>query len=151
MIAVDTNILVYAHRRDADFHPVALERVRELAEGRSAWAIAWSCLHEFFAIATHPKIYDPPSTRDQAIAQIEAWLASPTLSVLGEPPGYWQRLREMLTGGKVTGPMVHDARIAALCAAHGVRELWSADRDFGRFGSLRVRNPLTDQGRQPSG
>lgn len=77
--------------------------------------------------------------------------ASPTLSVLGEPPGYWERLKARLTTGKVTGPMVHDARIAALCAAHGVQELWSADRDFGRFGYPRVRNPLVDQGRQPSG
>jgi uncharacterized protein len=144
MIAVDTNILVYAHRRDADFHVAAARRVRELAEGRAAWAIPWPCLHEFFAIATHPKIYDPPSTREQAIAQVDAWLAAPTLFVLSEPRDYWKGLKPMLFDGKVIGPMVHDARIAALCAVHGVRELWSADRDFGRFGAVRVRNPLTD-------
>jgi uncharacterized protein len=144
VIAIDTNILVYAHRRDSAFHAAATGKVKELAEGRSAWAIPWPCLHEFFAITTHPKIYDPPSTRDQAIRQVEAWLASPTLSLLGEPPGYWDRLKALLDGGKVVGPMVHDARIVALCAAHGVRELWSADRDFGRFSSaVHVRNPLT--------
>jgi hypothetical protein len=145
MIAVDTNILVYAHRRDAEFHAAAADLVRALAEGRSAWAIPWPCLHEFFAISTHPKIYKPPSTRSQAIAQLDAWLAAPSLSVLGEPAGYWDRLKAVLTTGKVVGPMVHDARIAALCAAHGVRELWSADRNFGRFGSsVSVRNPLVD-------
>lgn len=145
MIAIDTNILVYAHRRDSDFHAAAAARVRELAEGRVAWAIPWPCVHEFFAIATHPRIYDPPSSREQAIGQVEAWLGSPTLTMLGEPPDYWDDLRELLIGGKVTGPMVHDARIAALCSAHGVRELWSADRDFGRFGStVSVRNPLAD-------
>jgi predicted nucleic acid-binding protein len=65
--------------------------------------------------------------------------------MLGEPAGYWNRLKEMVNAGKVVGPMVHDARVAALCAAHGVRELWSADRDFGRFGSsVSVRNPLVD-------
>lgn len=145
MIAVDTNLLVYAHRRDSDFHAAAEKQVRELAEGRAAWAIPWPCVHEFFAITTHPKIYDPPSTRDQAIAQLDAWFASPTLSLLGEPAGYWTQLKALLTSGKVAGPMVHDARVVALCAAHGVRELWSADRDFGRFGSvLRVRNPLID-------
>jgi hypothetical protein len=143
VIAVDTNILVYAHRRDAEFHAAAAQHVKGLAEGRSAWAIPWPCLHEFFAITTHPKIYDPPSTGEQAIAQIEAWLASPTLSVLGEPAGYWDQLKRLLVAGKVIGAMVHDARIAALCAAHGVRELWSADRDFGRFGSsISARNPL---------
>jgi uncharacterized protein len=143
MIAIDTNILVYAHRRDAEFHSAAAERIKVLAEGKSAWAIPWPCLHEFFAISTHPKIYNPPSSAPQAAAQIDAWLASPSLSVLSEPAGYWERLKAMLTAGKITSSMVHDARIAALCAAHGVRELWSADRDFGRFGSaILVRNPL---------
>lgn len=145
MIAVDTNILVYAHRRDAEFHIRASDAIKELAEGGFAWAIPWPCLHEVFAIATHPRIYDPPTTRDQAIAQIDAWLGSPTVSILAEPVDYWDQLRRLLTGSKVAGPMVHDARIAAICLAHGVRELWSADRDLGRFGaSLRVRNPLTD-------
>ncbi|TDE08625.1 TA system VapC family ribonuclease toxin [Jiangella asiatica] len=142
MIAVDTNLLVYAHRRDAEFHTAAAERIRDLAEGRAAWAIPWPCVHEFFAITTHPKIYDPPSTRAQAVGQVDAWLASPTLVLLGETSGYWAELKSLLTAGKVIGPMVHDARIVALCAGHGVRELWSADRDFGRFGSLRVLNPL---------
>lgn len=145
MIAVDTNILVYAHRRDAEFHAAAAGQVRRLAEGRSAWAIPWPCVHEFFAITTHPKIYDPPSTREQAIAQLDAWFAAPMLSLLGEPAGYWPQLKALLTSGKVAGPMVHDARVAALCVAHGVRELWSADRDFGRFSSaFNVRNPLID-------
>jgi toxin-antitoxin system PIN domain toxin len=145
MIAVDTNILVYAHRRDAEFHAAAAHYVRGLAEGRSAWAIPWPCVHEFFAITTHPKIYDPPSTTSQAIAQIDAWLSSPTLVLLGEPAGYWDQFKTTLVAGKVTGLLVHDARIAALCAAHGVRELWSADRDFGRFGStVAVRNPVVE-------
>jgi uncharacterized protein len=145
MIAIDTNILVYAHRRDAEFHAAAAGQMRSLAEGRSAWAIPWPCVHEFFAITTHPKIYDPPSTREQAIAQLDAWFAAPTLSVLGEPAGYWTQLKALLVSGKVAGPMVHDARVAALCVAHGVRELWSADRDLGRFGSaFNVRNPLID-------
>lgn len=145
MIAVETNILVYAHRRDAAFHVAAADRLRALAEGKAGWAIPWPCLHEFFAISTHPKIYDPPTTRSEAIAQIDAWLASPSLSVLSEPAGYWDQLKSLLTSGKVIGPMVHDTRIAALCLAHGVRELWSADRDFSRFTSvLSVRNPLTD-------
>lgn len=143
MIAVDTNILVYAHRRDTDFHAAAAGRVRELAQGRASWAIPWPCVHEFFAITTHPKIYDPASTREQAITQVDAWLASPTLSLLGEPPGFWARLKDLLISGKVIGPLVHDARIAALCAAHGVHELWSVDRDFGRFSAIIcVRNPL---------
>ena len=61
MIAVDTNILVYAHREESPFHEKALDCITELAEGRASWAIPWPCVHEFFSIATHPRIYDPPS------------------------------------------------------------------------------------------
>jgi toxin-antitoxin system PIN domain toxin len=142
VIAVDTNILVYAHRRDSEFHPASMAGVRRLAEGQASWAILWPCVHEFFSIVTHPRIYVPASTADEAIAQIEAWLGSPSLVTLGEPAGYWSVLRSLLIEGKVAGPMVHDARIAAICLAHGVRELWTMDRDFSRFPALKTHNPF---------
>ncbi|MDR2880660.1 MAG: PIN domain-containing protein [Azoarcus sp.] len=142
MIALDTNLLVYAHRRDNPFHAVAARQVRELAEDKAAWAIPWSCLHEFYAIVTNRRIFTPPSTPDEALDQIEAWLESPTLHLLSETPEHWSYLRQLTSKAKLQGPMVHDARIAALCLTNGVRELWSADRDFSRFPSLRVRNPL---------
>jgi uncharacterized protein len=142
VIAVDTNILVYAHRRDSPFHEAAAACMREIAEGASPWAIPWPCLHEFFSIATHPRIYDPPSTTGQACAQIDAWLGSPSLVVIGEGGTHWATLRTLVTDGKVAGPLVHDARIAALCLAHGVSELWTLNRDFSRFPALKTRNPL---------
>jgi uncharacterized protein len=142
VIAVDTNILVYAHRRDSPFHEAAAARMREIAEGTSPWAIPWPCLHEFFSIATHPRIYDPPSTTGQACAQIDAWLGSPSLVLIGEGGTHWATLRTLVTDGKVAGPLVHDARIAALCLAHGVSELRSLNRDFSRFPALKTRNPL---------
>jgi uncharacterized protein len=142
MIAVDTNILVYAHRRDSPFHEPAARTVRDLAESAAAWAIPWPCLHEFYSIVTHARLYQPPSTVAEALAQVDAWLGAPSLVLLHEGPTYWPALRTHLESGKVSGPLVHDARIAALCRVHGVRELWSADRDFGRFTGLVVRNPL---------
>ena len=142
MIAVDTNILVYAHRRDSAFHTAAMARIRELADGRMAWALPWPCIHEFYSVVTHPRIYAPPSTSDQAIGQIAAWLDSPSVVPVSEGPAYWPGLAGLLSKGKIAGPAVHDARIAALCLANGVRELWSADRDFSRFPELRTTNPL---------
>jgi toxin-antitoxin system PIN domain toxin len=142
VIAIDTNVLVYAHRRDAEWHAAAAACLRRLAEGTGGWAIPWPCLHEFLAIVTHPRIFSPPSRLPEATDQIDAWLESPTLVVIGEGPGYWTRLRAVLDTGRVTGPRMHDARIAALCLDHGVSELWSADRDFSRFPDLRVVNPL---------
>jgi toxin-antitoxin system PIN domain toxin len=142
VIAVDTNILVYAHRRDSPWHEPAARAVAELAEGRARWALPWPCVHEFFAVVTHPRIYLPPSPVEAAVEQIDAWLESPSVEPIGEDVGYWVVLRESLRAGRVTGPRVHDARIAALAALHGVRELWTADRDFSRFPALSVRNPL---------
>ena len=142
MIALDTNILVYAHRPDSPWHQAASEAVRELAESGAAWAIPWPCLHELVAIVTHPRIYKPPSSLSQAIDQVEAWLESPSLHLLGEGASHWPTLRDLLRRGRAAGPLVHDARIAAICRDHGVQELWSADRDFLRFPNLRVRNPL---------
>jgi len=104
VIAVDTNVLVYAHRRDLPLHGEARARLAELAESAGAWAIPWPCL--------------------------------------AEGDGFWGSFRRTLEGGRVAGGQVHDGRVAALCIAHGCRELWTADRDFGRFTGLRTRNPL---------
>jgi toxin-antitoxin system PIN domain toxin len=142
MIAVDTNILVYSHRRDAEWHDDALEVVRGLAESLDPWAIPWPCIHEFVAIVTHPRIFDPPSETAAALDQVAAWMESPSLRLLPEGPGYWSHLARVLDKARVTGARVHDARVAALCAYHGARQLWSADRDFSRFPELGVRNPL---------
>jgi toxin-antitoxin system PIN domain toxin len=142
MIALDSNLLVYAHREDSSWHDAAYARIVELAEGHAPWAIPWPCIHEFLAIVTHPRIYAPPTPLEKAIDQIDAWLESPSLVLLSESEDYWEQLRPILQSGKVSGPQVHDARIAALCRYHGVSELWTIDRDFGRFPGLKIRNPL---------
>jgi toxin-antitoxin system PIN domain toxin len=142
VIAVDTNILVHAHRTDSAWHAPAAMAVASLANGAATWAIPWPCLHEFLAVVTHPRIFSPPTPLAEACDQIEAWLESPSLALLGESSDYWRVLRDLITRGRVTGPMVHDARVAALCLEHGVGELWSADRDFSRFTGLTTRNPL---------
>ena len=144
MIATDTNILVYAHRTDSEWHAQARARVASLAEGRVAWGLPWPCVHEFLAIASHPRIYDPPSTTAEVIDQVDAWLASPAAVLLSETDSHWNELKGQLRNGRVRGPVVHDARIASLCVGHGVTEFWTADRDFSRFPNLAVRNPLQD-------
>lgn len=146
MIAVDSNILIYAHRRDSEWHERAAARMRELAAGLGAWALPWPCLHEFLAIVTHPRIYSPPSTLEQALAQVTAWLSSPSVVLLAENTDHWTALSSVLKSSRAVGPKVHDARIAALCVAHGVRELWTSDRDFSAFSGLHVRNPLVETG-----
>jgi uncharacterized protein len=133
---------VHAHREDSPFHSAALRCVEDLAQARPAWAIPWPCIHEFLSIVTHPRIYNPPTPLERALDQVEAWMESPSLVLLGESERHWAQLKGLAQVGRIAGPQIHDARIAALCLQHGVRELWSADRDFGRFPPLRVTNPL---------
>jgi toxin-antitoxin system PIN domain toxin len=142
MIAVDTNLLVYAHREDSEFHAAARESVDSLRHQPAAWAIPWPCIHEFIAIATHPAIYKPASTLAEALGFVDSLLVSPQLHLLAESPGYFEKLRDIATTARLKGPRIHDARIAALCLHHGVSELLSADRDFSAFPQLKVRNPL---------
>jgi toxin-antitoxin system PIN domain toxin len=142
VIAVDTNVLVYAHRDDSDWHAAAVRVLRDLAEGSDAWAIPWPCVHEFLAITTHPRIFRTPTPLTAAVDQAEAWLESPSLVLLAEDVAYWSVLRSLALHARIDGPRVHDARVAALCLRHGVTELWTADRDFARFPTLRTRNPL---------
>ena len=124
------------------FHSAGALAVRQLAQSMAAWGIPWPCVHGFYAKVTHPRVFSPPTSGEQAIAQLAAWMASPTVVLLGEGLDHWPRLRDLLMSGRIQGPMVHDARIAAICLSHGVEEFWTADRDFGRFPALRTRNPL---------
>ncbi len=143
MIAVDTNVLVHAHRQDAPFHEAARDILATVASGPAMWAIPWPCLHEFLAVVTHVRIFRTPTPLAAACDQVEAWLESPTVMLLSEDrQAHWPALRPLLVAGKIAGPRVHDARVAALCLAHGVSELLTADRDFSRFPTLAVRNPL---------
>ncbi|MBI2374199.1 MAG: PIN domain-containing protein [Deltaproteobacteria bacterium] len=142
MIAVDTNILVYAHRADLRFHNRARACVTELAEGTERWAIPWPCIHEFIAVVTNPRVFKTPTPTEAVVAQVEAWMRSPKLVLLAEEDGYWPVARSLIQAAAIQGARVHDARIAALARFHGVTELFTADRDFSRFPSLEVRNPL---------
>ena len=142
MIAVDTNLLVYAYREDSEFHQIATENLRPVIEGSATWSLPWPCVHEFIGVVTSGKVYKPASPLPSVLAFLESLFGSPQLHLLAESAGYFEKLRDVAQAAKVSGPRIHDARIAALCLHHGVSELWSADRDFSAFPQLKVRNPL---------
>jgi toxin-antitoxin system PIN domain toxin len=142
VIAVDTNVLVYAEMKAAPHHQRALELVTSLAEGEAQWAIPWPCAYEFLRVVTHPRVFRPPMSLEAARADLRALLGSPSVVLLSETDRHAQILDDLLARSGATGNLVHDAHIAALCKEHGVRELLTADADFGRFQGLRVRNPF---------
>ncbi|MGB9604650.1 MAG: TA system VapC family ribonuclease toxin [Bryobacteraceae bacterium] len=142
MIAVDTNLLVYAHRQDSEWHEEALAALKELAEGVDQWATPWPCVHEFLAIVTHPRIFVSPTPLAVALQAVRAWLESPFCRLSTEGPGYIEVLQKIAPPAKVRGPEIDDARVADICLARGVREWWTADRDFSWFRELKSSNPL---------
>jgi len=140
VIAVDTNLLVYASLIEQPNHEAAVRAMRELT-AQPRWALPWIVVAEFYSVTTSARLWRRPRA-DMALAALEAWIATPGARLIGETPDLWPRLRRMLADGGVRGRQVHDARIAAVCLANGVSELWTVDRDFGRFPALRTRNPL---------
>lgn len=140
MIAVDTNILVYAHRREFPQHERALAALSSLTDSGDLWALPVVCVAEFLRVTTHPGILKPPSSVDQAARAIEGLLASPSLRVLVPGERHATLLLETVREHDVTGNLVFDAQIVALCLEHGVRELLTADRDFQRFPEITVRS-----------
>jgi uncharacterized protein len=143
MLAIDTNVLVYAHRREVAEHDVARGLIRGLAEGAEPWAIPWPCVYEFFSVVTNARIWkDAASTPKEAWAQLAAWFGAPGLHLLTETEAVPEILAELVQRPRVRGPVVHDARVAALCVAHGIDKLVSRDRDFSLFPEVRVKNPF---------
>lgn len=104
--------------------------------------IPWPCIHEFLAVVTHPRRYNPATPLEIALRQVEIWCRAPRLSIAGETAFHWTTLRKLVSAGNVLGPAIHDARVAAICLDFDVDVLWTADRDFSRFPALRTTNPL---------
>jgi len=142
MIGLDTNILIYAHRAEMPEHARCWSIVTVLAEAREPWLIPFHCLVEFYGTVTKPNLFKTPTTRREAVEQIEIWMESPSL-VVGVPrESYWRRLKQLIESAQVTGAFIHDAHVAAICLDYGVSELWSNDAQMLRFREVNVRNPL---------
>lgn len=141
MTAVDTNILLYAHFRGFPLQDRATAWLRSLAEGSRPWALPVFCVGEFLRVATHPRVMSRPSTMAVAWKAIAGLLESPTLRVLTPGSRFLPILSEILEEGGVSGNLVFDAQIAALCLEHGVSRLLTADSDFKRFRQLQIVHP----------
>jgi len=140
--AVDTNILVYAHRREPTEHTAARRLLAALATGSEPWVLPWPCIYEFLRVVTHPKVFHPPSPVREAWEAIELLLDSPSVVVVYETERHRGVLSQLMRECTVTGNLFHDAHIAALLIEHGVGELWTNDEDFRRFPKLKITNPF---------
>lgn len=138
MIAVDSNVLVYAHFEDFDLHEAARETIIKLAEGSSPWAIPVFCLSEFVRVSTHHRILTKPFSTSEACSAVEALLESPSLLVLLPGPEFTDLFLEATREVGAKANLVFDAQIAALLRESGVDSLLTEDRDFDRFRDLEI-------------
>lgn len=149
MIAVDTNLLVYAHRVGLPMFAAAQAAIERAAGTSDGWAIPWPCVHEFIAVVTGPAFGRYRTPLPVACDALRNWSLHPRCRLLSETAHHLETLEALAARARIAGGAIHDARIAAICIGHGVEELWTSDRDFSRFPDLRIRNPLIPSLNEP--
>jgi toxin-antitoxin system PIN domain toxin len=142
VIAVDTNLLVYAHRGAVPEHQAAQAALERASRERSGWGVAVACIAEFWSVVTHPKASGRPSTPDEAQRFLDALIEDGGLEVWSPGPGFGARLVQMATQLEISGPRIFDLQIALTAFDNGATELWSHDRAFVSFPGLMTRDPL---------
>ena len=141
MIAIDTTLLVYAHRSRTSEHARARKAIDRAAAGDTGWGMAAASLTEFWAIATHPDAEGRPSTPSQASAFVKA-LVQAGAHVWLPGPGFGDRLLQLATDLGVIGPRVFDLQIALTAFESGATDVWTHDAHFVTIPGLRVHDPL---------
>jgi toxin-antitoxin system PIN domain toxin len=137
----DVNVLIYAHREDAPEHDKYAAWLTRLADGASPFALSSITLAGFLRIVTNPRIFQPATPMDLALAFCRELVARPTSAFLQPGARHWAIMVDLIVRSDVQGAMVSDAYLAALAIEHGC-ELVTTDSDFARFPNLRWRHPL---------
>lgn len=141
MIVLDANILLYAYDSASDKHSKARAWVEQVFSEGELVGIPWQTVSAFLRIVTNPNLPGQRLTAEEAAQIVEEWHEQPNVHFLAAGDQHWSFLRRMLIEGQARGPLVTDARLAALTLEHG-GILHTTDRDFARFPGLRWANPL---------
>ncbi len=144
MIAVDTNLLVYAHRATVPEHPSAQAALERASRDRRGWGTTASCVAEFWSVVTHARAAGRPSKPDEARRFLRSLVDEGGLELWSPGPGFGARLLQMAAELEISGPRIFDLQIALTAFDSGATEIWSHDRSFASFPGLRTRDPLRD-------
>ena len=140
--AIDVNILLYASDTGSEHFPKAKAFIDECLRQNGLFYLAWPTLMSFLRMATHPAIFSHPLSPDEAMANIETIIRLPHVRLLAEEDGFWEAYRSITAEVPTRGNLVPDAHLAAILRLHGVRILYTRDRDFLKFPFLTVKDPL---------
>lgn len=141
LIAVDTNLLIYAHRTAVPEHGAARRALERAAGGARGWGIAMASVAEFWSVVTHPASTGRASMPREAAAFMAA-LAEAGAHLWQPGPGFADRLLRVATQRNVRGTRIVDLSIALTAIEAGASEIWIHDGNFVSVAGLRVRDPL---------
>ena len=141
MILLDANVLIYAYDETFAQHGAARDWLEDAFVDQDEIAIPVASLLAFLRVVTNPGLFGEPMDVDQGVEIVAEWLARPNVGIAQPTPRHFELLAELARTGKVRGPMLMDAHLAALAIEHGAT-LCTTDRDFGRFKGLRSEDPL---------
>jgi len=141
--SVDVNVPLYASDRSSDRHECARRFVETCAAGPEILCLTWPTLMSYLRIATHPRIFAAPLNPDEAFGNVAALVGLPHVRVVSEQDGFLNAYKHVAGDMSVRGNLVPDAHVAAILFQHGVRTLYTNDRDFRKFESLDVRDPFS--------
>jgi hypothetical protein len=147
LIAVDTNLLIYAHRTTVPEHRLARTTLNHLA-GSGGWGISQPSVAEFWSIVTHPTAAVPPSSPAQARGFLTELLRDGVGQLWLPGPAFAERLFAAAAELRIAGPRIFDLQIALIALEHGATEIWSHDRGFVSVPGLPVHDPLPRRGRR---
>jgi len=140
--SLDVNILLYASDRSCERYHAANRFLAQCAAGPEVLCLAWPILISYMRIATHSRIFDSPLTPDEAVGNVTALLALPNVRTVAEQDGFLDAYGHVTANLAVRGNLVPDAQLAAILFQHGVRMLYTRDRDFRKFECFEVRDPF---------
>lgn len=140
--ALDANILIYASHPESPHYEATQRFLAECVERRELLCLAWQTVTAYLRVSTHVGLFGKPLDPATAAENIDALLRRPRTRVLVEQDGFWELYRELLETHRARANFVHDVHLAALLRQHGVKTLYTRDRDFRRFEFLDVRDPL---------
>lgn len=140
--SLDVNLLLYASDISSPFHAEAGSFLESCMNRHDILYLSWPTIMSYLRMATHPSIFDEPLTPEEAMANVETLLSLPQCRCLAEEEGFWETWRATTGEVSMRGNLVPDAHLATLLRFHGVRRLYTHDRDFRRFDFLDVRDPL---------
>ena len=141
MDLIDVNVLVYAHRADSTGHGDYLGWLEATIESDQAYGLSSIVLSGFLRIATHPRIFHPPSDISDALAFVEEIRSQPNCVQIEPGSRHWSIFTSLCRTTGVRGNLVPDAFLAALALESG-SDWVTTDRGFARFPGLRWRHPL---------